>query len=319
MDLALPLGCLVSVTGVSGSGKSSLVHHTLRPALAGRLHGAGRRPLPFGELRGFEALERVVAADQSPLGRTARSNAATYTGLMAVLRGLYAELPEARLRGYGAGHFSFNSAGACGRCGGAGREPGAALDLEDLPLPCSRCAGTRYRREVLEIRFRGLSIAQALELSAAEARRLFANVPEAARRLELLDDLGLGYLRLGQPAGHLSGGEAQRVKLSAELGRPAAERTLYLLDEPTSGLHRGDVAFLLELLHRLVDRGDTVLVIEHDPYVIAASDHVVDLGPGAGGEGGRVVAAGSPDEIAACAASHTGQVLHGAFPGRFEV
>ena len=172
---------------------------------------------------------------------------------------------------------------------------------------------------MLEIRFRGLSIAQALELSAAEARRLFANVPEAARRLELLDDLGLGYLRLGQPAGHLSGGEAQRVKLSAELGRPAAERTLYLLDEPTSGLHRGDVAFLLELLHRLVDRGDTVLVIEHDPYVIAASDHVVDLGPGAGGEGGRVVAAGSPDEIAACAASHTGQVLHGAFPGRFEV
>ena len=314
VKLALPLGCLVSVTGVSGSGKSSLVHHTLHPALAGRLQGAGRRPLHFDDLRGFEALERVVAVDQSPIGRTPRSNAATYTGLMAVLRELYAELPEARLRGYTAGHFSFNSAGACGGCGGTGRDPEAAVDLEDLPLPCRRCAGTRYRREVLEIRFGGLSIAEVLELSAAEARQRFTNVPEAARRLGLLAELGLGYLRLGQPASDLSGGEAQRVKLSAELGRPAVARTLYLLDEPTSGLHRCDTAFLLELLHRLVDRGDTVLVVEHDPYVIAASDYVVDLGPGAGGEGGRVVVAGSPEQVAACADSHTGQVLHGAFP-----
>ncbi len=313
LDLSLPLGCLVSVTGVSGSGKSSLVHHTLHAALAARLQGAGRRPLPFDELRGSEALERVVAVDQSPIGRTARSNAATYTGLMAVLRQLFAELPESRLRGYHAGHFSFNSAGACSRCGGTGREPEAAVDLEDLPLPCSRCAGTRYRREVLEIRFRGLSIAEALELSVAEAGLRFANVPEAARRLGLLTDLGLGYLRLGQPASHLSGGEAQRVKLSAELGRPAVERTLYLLDEPTSGLHRCDSAFLVELLQRLVDRGHTVLVVEHDPYVIAASDHVVDLGPEAGGDGGRVVVTGTPDEVAACEASHTGRVLRGAF------
>ena len=316
VDLALPLGCLVSVTGVSGSGKSSLVHQTLHPALAGRLQGAGRRPLPFGDLRGFEALERVAAVDQSPLGRTARSNAATYTGLMAVLRHLFAELPEARMRGYGAGHFSFNGAGACSRCGGTGRDPEAAVDLEDLPLPCSRCAGSRYRREVLEVRFGGLSIAEVLELSVAGARLRFANVPEAARRLGMLDDLGLGYLRLGQPAAHLSGGEAQRVKLSAELGRPAGGRTLYLLDEPTSGLHRRDTVLLVELLHRLVDRGDTVLVVEHDPWVIAASDHVVDLGPGAGDEGGKVVAAGAPEQVAACAASHTGQVLRRAFPGR---
>ncbi len=313
-DLRLPLGCLVGVTGVSGSGKSSLVHHTLHPALAARLQGAGRRPLPFDGLRGSEALQRVVAVDQSPIGRTGRSNAATCTGLMAVLRELFAQSPEARLRGYRPGDFSFNSGGACGRCGGTGREPDAAVDLEDLPLPCGLCSGTRYRREVLEVRFGGLSIAEVLESSVAEARLRFANVPEAARRLDLLADLGLGYLRLGQPAGRLSGGEAQRVKLSAELGRPAVERTLYLLDEPTSGLHRCDTALLVELLQRLVDRGDTVLVVEHDPYVIAASDHVVDLGPGAGGDGGRVVVTGTPREVAACPHSHTGQVLRRAFP-----
>ena len=309
IDVNIPLGCLVCVSGVSGSGKSSLVHDTLLPCLAGRLQGGERRPLPFDKLEGVEALERVVAVDQAPIGRTSRSNAATYTGLMAALRGLFVELPEARLRGYGPGHFSFNSTGACPGCAGSGLDPAAGVGFEDLPLPCATCGGSRYRREVLEIRFRDHSIADVLELSVGAAADLFANVPEAARRLRLLAELGLGYLRLGQPASCLSGGEAQRVKLAAELGRPLLARSLYILDEPTAGLHRHDIGFLVELLQRLVDRGSTVLVVEHDLGLVAAADYVIDLGPEAGDAGGAVVVAGSPSQVAACEASHTGRCL----------
>jgi len=308
IDVAIPLGCLVCVSGVSGSGKSSLVHDTVHPVLSARLQYGERRPLAFDQVHGHDLLERVVAVDQAPIGRSARSNAATYTGLMAALRNLFVDLPEARLRGYRAGHFSFNSLGACTACGGSGRDP-EAEGFEDLPVPCVTCSGSRYNREVLEIRFRDHSIDDVLQCSVVEALGLFTNVPEAAQRLRLLADLGLGYLRLGQPASSLSGGEAQRVKLAAELGRPTRERTLYILDEPTSGLHHQDVAYLLELLQRLVDRDNTVLVVEHELSVIAAADHVIDLGPEAGQAGGEVVIAGTPQDVAACAASHTGRYL----------
>jgi excinuclease ABC subunit A len=308
IDVAIPLGCLVCVSGVSGSGKSSLVHDTLYPVLSARLQHGERRPLAFDQVHGDDLLERVVAVDQAPIGRSARSNAATYTGLMAALRNLFVDLPEARLRGYRAGHFSFNSLGACTACGGSGCDP-EAEGFEDLPVPCVTCSGSRYNREVLEIRFRDHSIDDVLQCSVEEALELFTNVPEAAQRLRLLAELGLGYLRLGQPASSLSGGEAQRVKLAAELGRPTRERTLYILDEPTSGLHHQDVGYLLELLQRLVDRDNTVLVVEHELCVIAAADHVIDLGPEAGQAGGELVVAGTPQDVAACAASHTGRYL----------
>ncbi|HCL29713.1 MAG TPA: excinuclease ABC subunit A [Candidatus Latescibacteria bacterium] len=308
IDVAIPLRCLVCVSGVSGSGKSSLVHDTLHPLLSDRLQRGERRPLAFDAIKGVDLLQRVVAVDQAPIGRSARSNAATYTGLMAALRELFVELPEAKLRGYRAGHFSFNSLGACSACAGSGCDPEAA-GFEDLPVPCPSCSGSRYNREVLEIRFRGHSIDDVLSCSVTEALEFFANVPAAAQRLRLLADLGLGYLRLGQPASSLSGGEAQRVKLAAELSRPLRERTLYILDEPTAGLHHQDVGYLLELLQRLVDRDNTVLVVEHDLAVIAAADHVIDLGPEAGQAGGEVVVVGAPVTIAACAESHTGRHL----------
>jgi excinuclease ABC subunit A len=284
------------------------VHDTLHPVLCDRLQRGERRPLAFSEVRGVEHLERVVAVDQAPIGRSARSNAATYTGLLAVLRDLFVALPESRLRGYRPGHFSFNSLGACPACAGGGDDAGAD-GFDDLTTPCPSCSGRRYRREVLEIHFRGHSIADVLQCTVAEALELFINVPEAAQRLRLLADLGLVYLRLGQSARSLSGGEAQRVKLAAELGRPVRERTLYILDEPTAGLHHQDVQYLVELLQRLVDRDNTVLVIEHDLSVIAAADHVIDLGPDAGRAGGEVVVAGTPQDVAACATSHTGRFL----------
>lgn len=308
LDVSIPLGCLSCISGVSGSGKSSLVHDTLHPILSARLHRGERRPLAFTDLQGIDQIERVVAVDQAPIGRSARSNAATYTGLMAALRNLLMELPEARMRGYRPGHFSFNSLGACPACAGTGTDP-AADGFDDLSVRCRTCSGSRYRREVLEIHFRDHSIDDILQLSVAEALALFTNVPDASRPLQLLADLGLGYLRLGQPASSLSGGEAQRVKLAAELGRPAQERTLYILDEPTSGLHPQDVAYLLELLQRLVDRDNTVVVIEHDMAVIAAADHIIDLGPEAGDAGGEIVVVGTPLQVAASASSHTGRYL----------
>ncbi len=308
MDAAFPLRVLTAVTGVSGSGKSTLVHDTLYPLLAARHQRGERSPLPFVSCTGDDRIERVVAIDQAPIGRSTRSNAATYTGLHGVFRNLYCELPEARLRGYKPGQFSFNSDGACPACEGSGVDADRR-QWEGAVAVCASCGGSRYRREILEVRFHEHSIADVLELDVAQARELFAALPEAARRLQLLADLGLDYLVLGQPASTLSGGEAQRIKLAADLGRPLMTDTVYILDEPTSGLHPDDVGYLVELLQRLVDRGNTVIVVEHNLQLIASTDYVIDLGPGAGIDGGTVVAKGTPRDIAACKTSVTGRYL----------
>lgn len=307
LDVQWPLGTLTCVTGVSGSGKSSLVSHTLHPLLAAKLHGAQRRPLPYSTCTGVEQVARVVAVDQRPIGRTARSNAATYTGLLAPIRRLFAELPEARLRGYRPGHFSFNSPeGACDRCKGRG----AAGELE---VVCRACSGRRYRAEVLDVRYRQHHIAEVLEMSVAAASAFFAAVPQVAQRLATLAEVGLGYLHLGQPATSFSGGEAQRVKLAAELGRSRPEHALYILDEPTVGLHLEDVRLLLALLQHLVDEGNTVVVVEHHLEFIAAADWVIDLGPEGGRAGGAIMACGRPEEVAHAAGSHTGAHLQKLF------
>ncbi len=314
LDVQWPLATLTCVTGVSGSGKSSLVSHTLHPLLAAQLHGAQRRPLPYNTCTGIEQIERVVAADQRPIGRTPRSNAATYTGLLGPIRRLFADLPEARLRGYRPSHFSFNAAeGACDRCKGRGIHSTRRGAFDELEVVCPACSGRRYRAEVLDVRFHEHHIAEVLELSVAEAHALFAAVPQVAQRLATLAEVGLGYLHLGQPATSLSGGEAQRVKLAAELGRTRQDHALYILDEPTSGLHLEDVRLLLALLQRLVDEGNTVVVVEHHIEFIAAADWVIDLGPEGGQAGGAIIACGRPEEVANSAGSHTGAYLQQLF------
>jgi len=322
VTLEIPLETFVSITGVSGSGKSSLVHKTLYPALASHLHKAETRPLPHVGVAGIDRIDRVVAMDQKPIGRSSRSNAATYTGLFGPLRNIFAELPEARVRGYGPSHFSFNSsAGACEECGGTGarRDSSGTGLLDDLQIVCHACSGTRYRGDILEVSFRDHSIADILELSVQQAFDLLEPIPDIARRLDVLRELGLGYLQLGQPASSLSGGEAQRVKLSTELSRSRREgRTLYILDEPTTGLHLTDIQYLIDLLQKFVDAGHSVVVVEHNIDLIAASDHIVDLGPEAGDAGGEIVIAGSPAEVAACEHSHTGAFLAGALAEEVE-
>ncbi len=314
LEVKWPLGTLICVTGVSGSGKSSLVSHTLHPLLAAKLHGAQRRPLPYDSCTGIEQVTRVVAVDQRPIGRSARSNAATYTGLLAPIRRLFADLPEARLRGYRPGHFSFNSPeGACDLCKGRGVYSTRRGAFDDLEVVCPSCSGRRYRAEVLDVRFHQHHIAEVLELSVAAASELFAAVPQVAQRLDTLAEVGLGYLHLGQPATSFSGGEAQRVKLAAELGRSRQDHALYILDEPTSGLHLEDVRLLLALLQRLVDEGNTVVVVEHHIEFIAAADWVIDLGPEGGEAGGAITACGRPEEVASAADSHTGAYLQQLF------
>ncbi len=314
IDVSLPLGNLVCITGVSGSGKSTLVNGTLKPLLAARLQGAEGPPLAHDSCAGLENLERVVAVDQKPIGRTSRSNVASYAGLLGPLRRLYAELPQARLRAYKPAHFSFNaSEGACAQCSGSGVAASHLGNFEDMESVCPSCSGRRYKAEVLDIRYRGRSIAEVLELSVDAALVDFDAIPELARRLRVLDQVGLGYLRLGQPAGSFSGGEAQRVKLGAELGRARKTHTFYILDEPTTGLHLEDTRYLLGLLQGLVDEGNSVVVVEHQVELIAAADHVIDLGPEGGEAGGRIVAVGSPQEIAGIEASWTGRVLRNHF------
>ncbi|MFI5319808.1 MAG: excinuclease ABC subunit UvrA [Myxococcota bacterium] len=306
----LPLGRFTVVTGVSGSGKSTLVNDTLHRALAKRLHRAAAEPGAHESLTGAEALERVVDVDQAPIGRTPRSNPATYTGVFDGIRALFAAVPEARARGYGPGRFSFNvKGGRCESCQGDGSLRVEMHFLPDLFVPCEVCGARRYNRETLEIRYKGKTIAEVLESSIEEAVTFFENVPKLRRPLETLRDVGLGYLHLGQPATTLSGGEAQRVKLSRELSRRGDGKTLYLLDEPTTGLHFADIERLLDVLQRLVERGNTVLVIEHQLDVIKVADYVVDLGPESGAGGGRIVAAGTPEEVARSAESHTGRAL----------
>jgi excinuclease ABC subunit A len=316
VSVELPLGTMTCVTGVSGSGKSSLIVDTLYPAVARKLHQSKARAGEHDALEGWQFLDKVVDVDQSPIGRTPRSNSATYTGLFTIIRELFAETPDARVRGYGPGRFSFNvKGGRCEACRGDGLLRIEMHFLPDVFVVCDQCGGKRYNRDALEIRYRGRNIAEVLELTIEDALAFFSAIPAAASRLGVLVDVGLGYLRLGQPATTLSGGEAQRIKLARELSRRATGRTLYILDEPTTGLHFADIECLLGVLSRLVEAGNTVIVIEHNLDVIKTADHVIDLGPEGGAEGGRVVAVGTPEEVAAQEGSHTGRFLRAVLPG----
>jgi len=310
IDVRFPLGTFICVTGVSGSGKSTLVNEILYRALAQRLNGARTLPGRFRELRGIEHLDKVIAVDQSPIGRTPRSNPATYTGVMDDIRSLFAATPEARARGYKPGRFSFNvKGGRCEACSGDGIIKIEMHFLPDVYIPCEVCKGKRYNRETLEVKYKGKSIADVLDMTVDEAVEFFSAIPRLHRKLLTLQDVGLGYIKLGQPATTLSGGEAQRVKLAAELSRRSNGRTLYILDEPTTGLHMADVHRLLNVLQRLVDAGNTVVVIEHNLDVIKSADYIIDLGPEGGDRGGQVVAVGTPEEICQVPASYTGQFL----------
>ena len=310
VTLEVPLGLFVAVTGVSGSGKSTLIQDILHRSLARHFYRARVMLGAHERLTGIEHLDKVIDIDQSPIGRTPRSNPATYTGLFAPIRDLFAELPESKLRGYGPGRFSFNvKGGRCESCQGDGLVKIEMHFLPDVYVTCDACRGKRYNRETLEVRFRGLSISDVLELTVEDARETFANQPRIAEKLRMLNEVGLGYVHLGQSATTLSGGEAQRVKLATELAKRDTGRTLYILDEPTTGLHFEDVRMLLDVLHRLVDRGNTVLVIEHNLDVIKTADWVVDLGPDGGHKGGRIVAAGTPEDVAQVKESHTGEYL----------
>ncbi len=310
IDIAIPLHAFVCVTGVSGSGKSSLVVDTLARALARKLHGAEARPAPHRSLRGLNHLDRLVEVNQSPIGRSPRSNPATYTGVWNDIRRVFAASREARQRGYGTGRFSFNTKGGrCEECEGQGVRRIAMNFLPDLVVTCPVCHGKRFNRQTLAVKFRGKSIADVLDMSIDEAMAFFENQPSIHGLVTTLADVGLGYITLGQPSTTLSGGEAQRIKLATELGRPVPGHTLYILDEPTTGLHSDDVRRLLGVLNRLVDAGNSVLVIEHNLDVIKTADWVIDLGPEGGANGGRVVVVGMPEDVAACAESHTGRFL----------
>ncbi|HEU4977722.1 MAG TPA: excinuclease ABC subunit UvrA [Solirubrobacteraceae bacterium] len=310
IDVRVPLGTLTCVTGVSGSGKSTLVNEVLFKAVANRLHRARQRPGAHDRVEGLEQLDKIIQVDQSPIGRTPRSNPATYTGLFDCIRDLFAKTQEARARGYKPGRFSFNvKGGRCEVCRGDGQIKIEMHFLPDVYVPCEQCHGKRYNRETLEVRFKGKSIADVLAMSVEEALEFFQHIPKVRRRLETLNAVGLGYIRLGQPATTLSGGEAQRVKLATELSKVATGRTLYILDEPTTGLHFADVERLLDVLQRLVDAGNSVVVIEHNLDVIKTADRLIDMGPEGGEEGGEVVATGTPEEVAGTPGSHTGEFL----------
>ncbi|MGH7544791.1 MAG: excinuclease ABC subunit UvrA, partial [Gemmatimonadota bacterium] len=315
VDVRFPLGCFIAVTGVSGSGKSSLVEEILYRALARRLHRARLLPGDHDGIEGVQAVDKVIDVDQSPIGRTPRSNPGTYTGVFTPIRDLFARLPESKMRGYGPGRFSFNvKGGRCEACRGDGLVKIEMHFLPDVYVPCDVCRGKRYNRETLEVRYKGKSIADVLAMTVDEALEFFLPIPAVRRKLETLSDVGLGYITLGQSATTLSGGEAQRVKLAAELSKVGTGRTLYILDEPTIGLHFEDVRLLLDVLHRLVDKGNTVIVIEHQLDVVKTADWVVDLGPEGGAQGGRIVAEGTPEEVARVAESHTGRFLRGLLP-----
>ncbi|MFA6093536.1 MAG: excinuclease ABC subunit UvrA [Elusimicrobiota bacterium] len=310
IDVSIPLGTFTAVTGVSGSGKSTLVHEILHKALAKKLNGAKEEPGLHKSIEGIENIDKVVVVDQSPIGRTPRSNPATYVGFFTQIRELFSQAPEARKRGYGPGRFSFNvKGGRCEACHGDGTLRTPMQFLPDVFVKCEECDGKRFNEETLQVRFKGRSIAEVLSMTVEQALECFSAVPGLSRGLQSLNDVGLTYVQLGQSAVTLSGGEAQRVKLASELCRRATGRTLYMLDEPTTGLHFHDVAKLLEVLHRLVDTGNTVLVIEHNLDVVKTADWIIDLGPEGGDGGGRLVASGTPEKVAACAASHTGRYL----------
>jgi excinuclease ABC subunit A len=310
IDVDFPLGRFIAVTGVSGSGKSSLVNETLFPALAKELNKARAYPLEFDSITGAKFLDKVVDIDQKPIGRTPRSNPATYTGVFTFIRDMFAKLPESKIRGYKPGRFSFNvKGGRCESCEGDGIIKIEMNFLPDVYVTCEVCAGKRYNRETLEVKYRGKSIAEVLDMPVSEALEFFKNIPSIHKKLHTLNDVGLGYIHLGQQATTLSGGEAQRVKLATELSKVSAAKTLYILDEPTTGLHFEDIRMLLHVLQRLVERGNTVLVIEHNLDVIKTADWIIDLGPEGGDDGGTVLATGTPEEIASVKTSYTGSFL----------
>jgi len=316
LDLRIPLGKFVCITGVSGSGKSSFLVEILSKRLNQYFYGSKVVPGKHGRIEGLEHLDKVIEIDQSPIGRTPRSNPATYTNLFNPIRELFASMPESKVRGYKPGRFSFNvKGGRCEACQGQGQNRIEMQFLPDIYVPCDVCGGARYNRETLQITYKGLNIAEVLDLTIDEALEFFANVPKIQRKLQTMVDVGLGYIHLGQPAPTLSGGEAQRVKLSRELSKIATGRTIYILDEPSVGLHSHDVAKLIQALNRLVDKGNTVVIIEHNLDIIKVADHIIDLGPEGGDRGGEIVAEGTPETVAAVPASYTGHYLRGMLNG----
>ncbi len=310
ISVEFPLGVFICVTGVSGSGKSSLVNDTLHPILSKKLYRSFKEPLKYGSLTGIEYIDKVIEVDQSPLGRTPRSNPATYTGVFSDIRKLFEQTPEAKIRGYKAGRFSFNVAGGrCEECKGAGVQTIEMNFLPDVYVLCKSCNGKRYNRETLEIRYRGYNISDVLNFTITMAVDFFKHIPSIAKKLKTMQDVGLGYITLGQPSTTLSGGESQRVKLAAELAKKDTGRTLYMLDEPTTGLHFEDIRVLLNVLNKLVDKGNTVIVIEHNMDVIKFADYIIDLGKDGGLRGGEVMCQGMPEEIISCKNSYTSQFL----------
>ena len=310
VDVSIPLGMLVCVTGVSGSGKSSLINGTLHPILTEKFYRAITSPLPYKAIGGIEHIDKVVVVDQSPLGRTPRSNPATYTGIFTDIRKIFEKLPEAQIRGYGAGRFSFNiPGGRCEECKGAGVKTIEMNFLPDVYVHCEACDGKRYNKETLEVRYRGKSIGDVLNMTINQAVEFFENVSFLQQKLKVLQDVGLGYVKLGQQCTTLSGGESQRIKLAAELAKKDTGKTLYILDEPTTGLHFEDINILLEVIQKLVNKGNSVIVIEHNLDVIKVADYLIDMGPGGGKEGGKIVATGTPEEVAECKKSETGKFL----------
>ena len=310
VDVTFPLGKLIVVTGVSGSGKSTLVNETLQPILSQHFYRSLKRPMPYDSIEGLNYIDKVVNVDQSPLGRTPRSNPATYTGVFSDIRSLFVNLPEAKIRGYKPGRFSFNvKGGRCEACGGNGYKTIEMNFLPDIQVPCEVCHGKRYNRETLEVRYKGKSIADILDMTINQAVEFFENVPDILRKIKTIQDVGLGYIKLGQPSTTLSGGESQRVKLATELSKKDTGKTIYILDEPTTGLHFEDIRILMDVLQKLVDRGNTVIIIEHNLDVIKLADHLIDMGPEGGRKGGTILATGTPEEVAQKGVGYTAKFL----------
>ncbi|MCK4648497.1 excinuclease ABC subunit UvrA, partial [bacterium] len=310
IKVPIPLGVFVCITGVSGSGKSTLIDETLYRALANKFYRSKERAGDHDSIKGLENIDKVIIITQDPIGRTPRSNPATYTGVFTPIRELFSQIPESKTRGYRPGRFSFNvKRGRCEACQGDGIIKIEMHFLPNIYVPCEVCKGKRFNRETLEIKYKGKSIAEVLDMIVEEALRFFKNIPKIKHKLQTLYDVGLGYIKLGQSATTLSGGEAQRVKLATELSKRSTGKTFYILDEPTTGLHFADIQRLLDVLNRLVDMGNTVLVIEHHPDVIKTADYIIDLGPEGGEEGGFIVASGTPEEVARKKESYTGQLL----------